>query len=239
MKRGNQEQKCFDLVYKLAVKKNDEKLLPYWNLAKPNPDSNAFPDFIFQNGFIEHFQVSAAQEGKKGSAHNRVQSNFERENKKAFDRAQNNFLQSPPRENAAISTCDLTVLTHEMPCPEYSYDNFIYSFKRNLKHHMLSLKKYEGNKSVGIFLIELVGARITVKENGKFKKFYSLQDDCDALDCLQRTSKELRYIVFANNDGYELIDTREVPALRKNIHKGLSFNVGRYKNIALNLLIDF
>ena len=56
--RGEQERICFEQIKKIAIKKADMQLLHYWNKAVANSDSNAFPDFIFPNGFIEHFQVS-------------------------------------------------------------------------------------------------------------------------------------------------------------------------------------
>lgn len=35
--------------------------------AEQNPQKSEFPDFIFEDGFIEHFSVSASKETKKGS----------------------------------------------------------------------------------------------------------------------------------------------------------------------------
>ena len=45
--------------------------------AKPNPQSSLFPDFIFDGGFIEHFEITAAKETKKGSELRRESSEFE------------------------------------------------------------------------------------------------------------------------------------------------------------------
>ena len=36
--------------------------------AKANPDGNAFPDFVFDGGGIEHFELTSSRETKKGSA---------------------------------------------------------------------------------------------------------------------------------------------------------------------------
>ncbi|UHP11155.1 hypothetical protein LAX80_005075 [Listeria marthii] len=37
--------------------------------ALPNNKSSDFPDFIFEKGFIEHFQVTSSKETRKGAEH--------------------------------------------------------------------------------------------------------------------------------------------------------------------------
>ncbi|MDY4895103.1 MAG: hypothetical protein SO532_04365 [Candidatus Borkfalkiaceae bacterium] len=236
--RGEQEKICFEQIKMVAIKKTDMQLLRYWNKAVANSDSNAFPDFIFPNGFIEHFQVSAANETKKGSAHNIAVNDFEQSNYKAFDQERKEFLQSPSRKNASIDTYDMKVITHEMASPEYSYDSFVRSFKKNFEKHIKSLQKYNGEKAIGIFLIELVGARVTVIQNGRFRVFFRLSIDKDLLEYINEFSGYLKYIVFANSEDYELLDIKNIPTLLQNIPTGLKFDAGRCKNIKLNLFID-
>ena len=236
--RGEQEKKCFEQIKKLAIKKADMQLLRYWNKAVANSDSNAFPDFIFPNGFIEHFQVSAANETKKGSAHNIAVNDFEQSNYKVFEQERKEFLQSPLRKNASIDTYDMKVITHEMASPEYSYDSFVRSFKKNFEKHIKSLQKYNGEKAVGIFLIELVGARVTAIQNGRFRVLYCLAIDKDLLEYINEFSEHLKFIVVANSEDYELLDIKNIPTILQNIPMGLTFGAGRCKNIKLNLFID-
>lgn len=236
--RGEQEKICFEQIKKSAIKKADMRLLPYWNIAVANSDSNAFPDFVFSNGFIEHFQVSAANETKKGSAHNIAVNDFEQSNSRAFEQERKDFLQSPPRKNANCDTYDMQVITHEMESPEYSYDSFVRSFKKNFEKHVKSVQKYNGEKTVGIFLIELVGARVTVIQNGRFRYFYRLGVDKELLQYIKESTEYLRYIVLANSEGYEVIDIKSIPTLLQNIPTNLTFGVGRYINTKLNLFID-
>ena len=66
--RGEKEQQCFEKVRQVAYKKDDKLFLGILEKAEPNPQKNEFPDFIFDGGFIEHFQVSAANETRKGRA---------------------------------------------------------------------------------------------------------------------------------------------------------------------------
>ena len=194
-----QEKDCFDQVIKLAKDKNDTRSLSFLNKATANPESGLFPDFLFDDGFIEHFQVSAANENKKGSEHNIAVNVFERESKEIFEQEKNEFLQSPPRKNPVIGTYDLKVTKHEMACPEYSYGSFVKSFKRNFEKHITSLQKYTGEKSIGIFLIELVGANITIMRNNCFRAFYRLEFDRELLTYINQYAEYLKFIIQIMN----------------------------------------
>ena len=160
-----QEKDCFERVKKLANDKNDTRLLSFLYKATANSESSLFPDFLFDGGFIEHFQVSAANENKKGSKHNIAVNDFERKSKETFEQEKNKFLQSPPRKNPVIGTYDLKVTKHEMVCPAYNYESFVKSFKRNFEKHINSLQKYTGDKTNGIFLRTCRG-----KYNGNAKR---------------------------------------------------------------------
>ena len=87
-----QEQECFERVKKLAKDKNDTRLLSFLYKATANSESSLFPDFLFDGGFIEHFQVSAANENKKGSKYNIAVNDFERKSKATFEQERNEFL---------------------------------------------------------------------------------------------------------------------------------------------------
>ena len=221
-----QEKECFEQVKKLAKDKNDTRLLPFLNKATANPESSLFPDFLFDDGFIEHFQVSAANENKKGSKHNIAVNDFERESKTTFEQERNEFLQSPPRKNPVIGTYDLKVTKHEMVCPEYNYESFVKSFKRNFDKHILSLQKYKGDKSIGIFLIELVGANITIMRNNCFRAFYRLAVDQELLTYINQYAEYLKFIIIASAERYELLELSEIPKLLHNLPQGLTFGVG-------------
>ena len=55
-----------------------KEIIEIINEAKPNPSSSEFPDFIFNDGFIEHFQVTSSKVTKKGSTHTKKESEFNR-----------------------------------------------------------------------------------------------------------------------------------------------------------------
>lgn len=237
--RGEKEKICFEQIKEQAINKADRRLLSYWNTAVANLDDNAFPDFVFSNGFIEHFQVSSANETKKGSEHNIEENRFKKTSKETFQKELKDFLQSPPRKDASADTCDTQILTQVMKSPDYSYNDFVCSFKRNFKKHIDSLRKYSGEKSVGIFLIELVGAKITILKNGAFRAFYRLAIDKEMLTFINGYSEYLRYIIFVNGDEYELLDIKTIPTILQNIPAGLTFGVGRHINTILTLFNDF
>ena len=233
-----QEKDCFERVKKLANDKNDTRLLSFLYKATANSESSLFPDFLFDGGFIEHFQVSAANENKKGSKHNIAVNDFERESNENIERLKNEFLQSPPRKISVTGTYDLKVVTHEMESPEYAYESFVKSFKRNFEKHIESLQKYTGDKSIGIFLIELAGPRLTVLRNNNFRAFYRLAIDRNLLEYIDKYTAYLKYIFFVSLDDYEVLELNKIPHLLNNIPQGLTFGVGRFRNMKLTLFTD-
>ena len=182
--------------------------------------------------------MSAANENKKGSEHNIAVNDFERKSKATFEQEINEFLQSPPRKNSVIGTYDMKVVKHKMACPEYSYESFVKSFKRNFEKHITSLQKYKGERSNGIFLIELVGANITIRQNNCFRAFYRLAVDQELLTYINQYDEYLKFIIFASADRYELLELSEIPKLLNKIPQGLTFDVGRYINRELFFFIN-
>ena len=236
--RGEQEEICFDRIKKQACKKGDMRLSSLWESAVANPDTNAFPDFVRPDGFIEHFQVTAAIETKKGSKHNIAMNVFERDSKIVFEQESKEFLRLPPRQNAPAGTYGLRVTKHIMPAPDYSYENFVHSFRRNFEKHIRHLQEYNGDKAIGVFLIELVGAHITIEQDGRYTEAYRLAHDCSLLSYIYGFSEQVQYVVFADGDDYELIETKNIPTALRHIPQNINCGVGRYLNIKLNLFID-
>ena len=151
MSKSNEEN-CLN-NFKKYILSNNNFFLSYFLSLKENPEKSQFPDFLFDGGFIEHFQVSAANENKKGSAYNIALNRFEKSRKLAFEKEKTEFLQSPPRNNKLKDTYDIKVVSHEMESPQYSYHGFVQSFKRNFEKHIKSLQKYAGEKEIGILSV--------------------------------------------------------------------------------------
>lgn len=84
MARGDKENFCFQFVKghlhqsdKLGFSNKDLEIVDkIIESAISNPEPNEFPDFIFDGGFIEHFQVTSSIENRKGSVHSKKKSNY-------------------------------------------------------------------------------------------------------------------------------------------------------------------
>ena len=69
--RGEKEINCLTRV-KQNLGRNSvhyfcsdpQKIIRILKSARPNPAQSNFPDFLFENGFIEHFQITASRETK-------------------------------------------------------------------------------------------------------------------------------------------------------------------------------
>lgn len=237
--RGQQEFQCLQKIMQFIP--NSHPIRLYLDSAKPNKHLSEFPDFIFEQGFIEHFQVTSAKESSKGDNNRISEVNFQKECQEKFDLDKKEFLNSRP--------CHGTVSTEilEMNCPEYSYKFFIDSFKRNFEKHIHSLDKYNGNKSIGILLVEHTGARITVLKNRAFCKFYKIEYDKMLLTYLYSFADKLKYLICFWGDtqgdltgkmSCEIIEIRKIPELINKVPKDISFSVGQYKNLKLNIFLD-
>ena len=229
--RGAQEQECLNKVTDLMLQNGDLLLLKYFQSAVPNSEASEFPDFLLAGGYIEHFRVYTSKENKKGADQKKVEHNFNTDVKIKLDQQTAEWLQSPPHTEICVNK-------YEMQSPEYSYEYFVKSFKRNFENHITSLKGYNGEKENGIFLIEAEGGRITVLENGEFKKFYLLQYDKDILEYLYGFVNELQYVVFLQNESYEILKLADIPQILMKVPKDITFGVGRYINISLGLFMD-
>lgn len=244
MARGEQEQICFDFVKDYLNKNSlpsfeDVAILrKMFQTAIPNPIPSDFPDFICDSGFIEHFQVSAANENRKGSKHNITISDFEKSNEEALEQEKIEFEQLPARKSPKPDTFDLYVIPHKTNIAEYSYKNFIWSFKKNFEKHIGSLKKYEGEKNCAVFLIEHDGALVTVLRNEKFSEFYKIKYDKELLSYIYNFDKYLSYIIYLYNNKLDIINIKQIPEYLKNAPENITFGAGRYLISAPHIFID-
>ena len=105
------------------------------NSARQNENHSDFPDFFFDGGIIEHFEVTASDETRKGSQYKIDDAYCQRENDKHFKQLDKEFVESP--HHPGTMRTETVEDTHEC----FSYESFIKSFKRNVEHHLDSLKK--------------------------------------------------------------------------------------------------
>ena len=189
-------------------------------IFKENPQKNNFPDFIFDNGFIEHFQITSSIENKKGAKKEIFSSKF----KKEIEPEMKEF-EEECRENSTIGYSNSK--SWEREDVKHSYDDFQKSMTKNLNKHLKSYEKYIGEKDIGIFLIEysdcgfmmhkktIISSGVeSYSENGEF---YKLSSDREMLKQLYDFKDKIKYVIFEDNTMAEIIKLSSIPDIISNI----------------------
>ena len=202
------------------------------NSAHQSENHNDFPDFFFNGGIIEHFEVTASDETRKGSQYKIDNANCQREKDKHFKQLDKEFIES--HHHSGTMRTETVEVTHEC----FSYESFIKSFKRNVEHHLDSLKKSKYANQLVVFLIEQQGASLGVYTNNIFNRFYMLSEDKNILEYIKETLTDVDYIIFIATDRYEVINLSKIDVLIQRAKIGLDIRGGRQKNVSLKLYID-
>lgn len=195
--------------------------------AEENPNPSEFPDFVFENGLIEHFQITASKQNKKGSAEMADRQQFAREMQKELDEFYKICNENPSFDKVRSKEWRRKNL------PQYNYKNLEDSFKINLEHHIKSLLKYKGNKDLVIFLIENDEVNIEMCEN-TYKNMkeelrcdykmrqehfirYMLSRDKKMLEFIYSFKDLINYIIYYYKENFEIIKVDNIPELYKYI----------------------
>ncbi len=198
--------------------------------AQENPDASEFPDFIFSNGLIEHFQITASKQTKKKGSEEKISD-------QKFKKSMNEELQeyyNYCNENPSFDQIRSKSWTRDN-MPDYSYTYLCQSFKNNLEKHLKSLNKYNGCKDMTIFLIENDEVNIEMCEtlgqiNGEMRCDYPVRQehfirymlsrDKDMLEYLYTFREFIDYVIYYYEEGFEIIKIESMPELLKYIpHK--------------------
>lgn len=193
-------------------------------VAQPNPDASRFPDFIFENGFIEHFQVTSSAVTKKGAKHTKKENEFRRKVDADTKKLKAEWNETPSFDAVRSKSWAFTNPTH-------SYEFLADSFKHNWEHHMGSYGKYIGSRQIGMFMIEYPEFALAMCENvyqnwidgmsqgdmreqEKFKE-YRLSRDKKLLQYVYQFKDKIKYVIFLNCKRIEVIRTENIPYLIK------------------------
>lgn len=193
-------------------------------IAQPNPNRSVFPDFIFPNGFIEHFQVTSSRESRKGSQHSKQMNQFAEKVEKETSEIEQDWNDTPSFDQVRSKSWST-------PNPQHSHDFLVHSFQKNWESHLNSLSKYTGNTDIGIFLIEYSDVALSMVENvyadwidgmshgdmreqEKFK-CYRLTRDKKLLEYIYQFRDQIQYVIFVYCQGVEIIKTENIPYLLK------------------------
>lgn len=211
------DKKCFGLL--------ESERVEFANIirtAKPNPASSKFPDFIFNNGFIEHFQITSSQVNRKGATHARKESEFRRRVEAETEKLKEEWDESPSFDRVRSGSWAFQNPTH-------SHEYLMNSFKQNWESHICSSKRFSGEKSIGIFMIEHPEISLAMcedvysnwingmspgdmREQEKFKD-YRLSRDKALLNYMYDFRNEIKYVIFVNPQRVEVIRTENIPYL--------------------------
>ena len=200
--------------------------------AHQNEKRSDFPDFFFDGGIIEHFEVTASDETRKGSQYKVDDAYFQREKEKHFKQLDKEFMESP--HHPGTMTTQTVEDTHEC----FSYESFVKSFKRNVEHHLKSLRNSEYANQVVVFLIQQEYASLGVYINDVFNRFYKLSEDKKLLQYIKETLTDVDYIIFNATDAYEVIDLSKIDLIIARAKENLEIRGGRQKNVSIKLYID-
>lgn len=233
------EQKCLDIILKSPNFKQDIKKyfgmnqneINKINQALENATQNSsketkFPDFIFKNGFIEHFQITSSHESKKEGAKQL------KEEMQYLSEAQKQLQNISEK---SIENTNLYELNKALIYPEHSYEFLCDSFKKNWENHINSYRKYNGVKDISIFMIQYSDDALLMFEdkyhdwpdemsNGDFRKgeeniSYRLSRDKLLLNYIYVYKKEIDYVIFVYKnqgiDTFEIIKTNSIPHFLK------------------------
>ncbi|SKA70332.1 hypothetical protein SAMN02745111_02008 [Eubacterium uniforme] len=225
-----------DIINFYSVSKEEkQKILEIISTAEDNKTEYVFPDFVFDNGFIEHFQITSSHTNRNGSYMERKNAEVYREFKKKMKEADEKLSNG---EKWIESFSVEPVLQDKQ-----SYSYLIKSFKDGFEKHLESLEKYEGIKEVGIFLIEYSDSvlRKNIKNiedlrsifsygdvSKNDKKVYMLSKDIDLLKYVFTKKEKVDYIIFVNRscvDGLyiEVIKTEKIIELVDILKDGYIF----------------
>lgn len=215
------EQTCLDFVKNEVDEKdflglsNDQymELKKWLNDSKPNSNSSKFPDFVFSEGFIEHFKVTSSLENKKGAKQKKESSIFEK-------KSETNFLNNLNSNEEEI----LFSRSYGRPFEEHSHCNIIKSIKKNWLKHIESYDKNSFASKHRIFLIEYIDSNIHTaisKESEPAEIFdtYRISVDKYLLDWIYGYKGKVDYLIFVNllSSSIEIIRIDHIPEIIKEI----------------------
>ena len=200
--------------------------------AKPNANSNSFPDFVFSGGGIEHFELTSSKETRKGSEF-KIEESINKKSKDIyFEKLKEEFL------NTKFVPGTITTDNYEEVSESFSYESFIHSLERNIVNHVESLEKSNYKNKVVVFLMEQQTARLWIDKGIVPISFYELHRDKKALSILKQHCNSVNYIIYFVADSVEVLDMSKINDL---LNESLVYNNvkgGRLIKHQLNLLID-
>ncbi len=181
-----------------------DQIKEYLFRACPNPNNNVFPDFIFEGGCVEHFELTSSKETRKGSEF-KIEENINNKKKKSlFTEFQNNDLSS---KHIPFS---MTTTTCQDVYEWFSYEECLMSLEKTLAKHIESLSRSDFVGKNVVFLLEQQTARMVLDDGAYPIHFYELHKDKKALEIIKNHCKNLTFLVYFVADSIEIIDLNNI-----------------------------
>lgn len=177
------------------------------NGAHHNPNYNEFPDFLFDGGGIEHFELTSSKETRKGSEFKIEENKNKSINKERDERLKQDFL------NSKHVPFTMMTANYEETYESFSYDDFLYSLRKNISNHVESLINNGYEDKTVVFLMEQPTARLWIDEGVIPIRFYELHKDKKALQIIKELCRSVNYIIYFVSDSIEIIDLSKIDTL--------------------------
>ena len=241
--RGEAERKCFNLVKQhlkpedfFGTTVEDDRLIrKIIDTAWENSKSSEFPDFIFDEGVVEHFQVTSSKVTRKGSTRRTEDAEIDRDYK---NRVQN-VIEEIPKDA-------ITIRTVETPQQWYnanSYEYFRDSFEKSFEHHLDRLREYKGEKTHSVFMIEYSDAALCMSKRlpkdlllevsygdllSSENPAYRLSRDIELLHYIYEHRKLVEFIIFVGDNCFhglkiDVIKSDNALEVAKLLYEGYDF----------------
>lgn len=194
-----------------------KNLIELLNKMKANTNSNKFPDFVFKDSFIEHFEITSSLENRKGS-------NQKRQSKILNENSQKDFLKQMNNNNLN----NLIMSSYNREFERHSHKYITTSFKKNWKTHINSFEKADNSYKTGIFLIEykdsvLETAFVRKNELTQIFDTYRITGDKFLLEWIYSYREKIDYLIFINPvvASIEVIKINTIPNIIKEIPEAI------------------
>lgn len=214
------EQRCLNLVKKSINKKDcfgmsDQQyieLQKWLKDTKSNQKSSEFPDFLFENGLIEHFSVTSSTDGRKGAKQTKESALFKNQSEK-------NFLNNLDKSEEKT----LTSLSYSRPSEKHTHLNIVKSIKKHWLSHIKSYAKTTPYKH-SIFLLEYIDSNIQTAiirgdNPAEIYDSYRISVDKDLLEWIYKFKGIIEYLILNNPPSFsiEVIRIDQIPNIIDNM----------------------
>lgn len=221
--RGKKEQRCLDIAKACFnqldnISPNIQPAIDILMTVKENPNNNNFPDFVCDNGFIEHFEITSSKTTNNGS--------------------------TMKQEEAIFENSDMTHIVYS----SHSHDDFVISFKKIWNKHIRSFNKHDGNKNVGIFMVEYTDSSMIVdaKESQLYNRtkprfpqdvVYMISKDVKLLNYILGYKNQIHYVIFVHENWMfqevfcEIIEVNSIPNILDNMKDTYVFTCNQIEGI--------